>query len=71
MPAEADQAPDLSGVFVSEGEIEGHPSLTILNFSPPAPPYTHHFFLILRINLWPIRHPTQLNMIAFTEAHWC
>lgn len=38
MPAEADQAPDLSGVFVSEGEIEGHPSLTILNFSPPAPP---------------------------------
>lgn len=67
MPAEADQAPDLSGVFVSDGEIEGHPSLTILN----PPQYTHHFFLIRRINLWPIRHPTQLNMIAFTEAHWC
>lgn len=34
MPAEADQAPDLSGVFVSDGEIEGHPSLTILNPPP-------------------------------------
>lgn len=39
---------------------------------PPHPPaHIHHLLLILRINLWPIRHPTQLNMIAFTWAHWC
>lgn len=34
------QTADLCGVSVSEGEIEGHPRLTILNPPDPHPPYS-------------------------------
>ena len=34
------QAPDLCGVFVSEGAIEGHPLPTILNLHLTPPPYS-------------------------------